>query len=188
MRCPHGEEIRESWFYGLRRFIHQDGGDCELLNGMDVACEKIARAHMVSALKDSWDDYTFRSVYAAYKISPASRFFYLERIVSLKAEDFFEAFKPVVLVLQSEDEAAIQGFYLMELYFAFAGIYERITAVNPAVTQSPLYHFLGKAGGKRVLSQESAATREYGWKLRSRFRPYENQLRLPEDLIFAGGI
>jgi hypothetical protein len=187
MRCPHGEEIRESWFYGLRRFVHPDGGDCELLNRMEVSCEEIAQAYMASALKGPWDDYNLRAVYAAYKISPVSRFFYLERIARLKAGDFPSAFKPVALVLQSEDEAAIQGLYLMELYFAFAGICERISAVNPAVTQSSLYHFLGEVGGKRVLSQESGTTREYGRKLRECFGFYENRLRLPENLVPKGG-
>lgn len=187
MRCPHGEEIRESRLYGLRRFVHPDGGDCELLDRMKVSCEEIARAYMVSALKASWDDYNLRSVYAAYKISPASRFFYLERIVRLKAEDFPAAFKPVALALQSEDEAALQGLYLMELYFAFAGICERISAVNPGVTQSSLYRFLGETGEKRVLSQESGVTREYGRKLRECFGFYENRLRLPENLVPKGG-
>jgi hypothetical protein len=187
MRCPHGERIRENRLYGLRRFVHPDGGDCELLNCMEVSCEEIARAYMASALKGSWDDYNSRSVYAAYKISPASRFFYLEKIVCLKEEDFLAAFKPVALVLQSEDEAAIQGLYLMELYFAFAGIYERISAVNPAVIQSSLYHFLSTEGGKRVLSQENGVTREYGRKLREYFRFYENRLRLPVNLVPKGG-
>jgi hypothetical protein len=187
MRCPHGEEIREIRLYGLRRFIHRDGGNCELLNRMDAACEDIARAHMVSALKGSWDNYNLRAVYSAYKISPASRFFYLDRIVRLDAGDFSAAFKPAALVLQSEDEAAIQGLYLMELYFAFVGICERINEMNPAVTQSALYRFLGETGGRRTLSQESGVTREYGGKLRECFLIYRNRLRLPENLISEGG-
>jgi hypothetical protein len=181
MRCPHGKPAGEHWFFGLRRFIHDDGGDCELLNGINLSCGEIAGAQMESALEGPWNDYAVRTIYSAYQFSPALRFFYLERICSFPADDFFRAFEPAGRALACGGEAALNGLYLLELYFAFTGICERVSAVNEKLVQTPLCRFLGKAGAPRFVSQENAVTRSYAAFLRGHFAAYENRLRLPED-------
>ena len=186
MRCPHGKPAGEQWFFGLRRFIHDDGGDCELLNGINISCGGIALAQMESALAGPWNDYAVRTIYSAYQFSPSLRFFYLERICSFSGDDFFRAFEPVGLVLAGGGEGAFNGLYLLELYFAFTGICERVSAVNEHLTQTSLCRFLGKTGAPRFVNQENAVTRSYAAFLRGQFAAYENRLRLPGDQTNTG--
>jgi hypothetical protein len=67
----------------------------------------------------------------------------------------------------------------MELYYAFCGVTERISAANETVTRSPLYAFLGTMNIPRVIPHENEVTRAYALIMNERFTKFKNSLRIP---------
>ncbi|MDR1472772.1 MAG: hypothetical protein LBS75_09635 [Synergistaceae bacterium] len=180
MNCPHGKKIVPVFQYGVRLFTHENGDICDLCGSLDANCEGIALANMRGALASvSWGEHMSRVAYSSYKVSADARFFWMEGLCSLDAAGFTQKFTPVRMALMSEDEAALSGLYLMELYYAFRGISGRINAANEAVAESPLYIFLGSLGAPRVIPHENEVTRAYALTMNERFARFKNVFRIP---------
>ena len=182
MRCPHGMAATFKNVHGVSLFSHDDGTRCDLLNRLDVHCDELSMAFMRRAMQESLSrDHVLRLAHAAYKASPAIRFAYLEHLARLNAREFAQGFQPVALAMSGDDEAAASGLYLIEVYFAFAGITSRINSVNEELTASAAYRFLGTLGITRVLAQENETTRAHVRLLETGFARYRNSLRIPDE-------
>lgn len=182
MLCPHGREAAPQKILGISLFSHDDGAGCGLLNRLDVHCDELSMAFMKRAMREPLSlDHVLRFAHAAYKSSPAIRFEYLEHLSRQDSTGFAYGFRPVALAMAGEDEAATAGLYLIEIYFAFAGITSRINSVNEQLTATPIHRFLGGAGITRVLARESDATRAHVRLLETGFARYRNSLRVPSE-------
>lgn len=160
MLCPHGRVTALQKILGVSLFAHEDGAGCGLLNRLDdVRCDELSMAFMQRAMREPL--HVLRFAHAAYKASTAIRFAYLENLARQGAGGFAYEFRPVALAMAGEDEAATAGLYLIETFFAFAGITSRINSVNEQLEATPIHRFLGKASVTRVLAQENGATRAH---------------------------
>jgi len=163
----------------MRLYSHDDGASCDLLNGLDVTCESLAAANIYRFLTErAADDRLLRMAYSSYKVSTAIRFGYLKALTEFPASRFEEGFAPVRLALLSEDDFATDGLYLIELYFGFCGLTERLVSVNQEVADSLLYQFLSHIGIDRKTVRESAATRSYARMLSAEYGQYKNAFSL----------
>ncbi len=182
MLCPHGRETALQKIFGVSLFVHDNGAGCGLLNRLDVRCGELSMAFMARAMREPLsDDHVLRFAHAAYKASPSIRFAYLEHLSRQDPDGFARGFGPVALAMAGKDEAATEGLYLIEIYFAFAGITSRINSVNERLTATPIHRFLGGAGVTRVLARENDATRTHVRMLESKFARYRNSLRVPGE-------
>ena len=172
MNCPHGKRIETTDFYGVKLFVHEHGEICPLMNRLDVTCEEIAKSNAARATD-------LRCVYSSYKVSVSTRFIYLDKICAFDTLQFYASLEPIRLALISDDDFATAGLYLMELYYFFHGITERITAANDEITRLSLYRTLGDINVLRVLSQENETTRQYSRLLKSCYSGFENALTIP---------
>jgi len=179
LRCPHGRDITARIHHGLRRYVHEDGTGCALLNGLHTTSELIAAAQLERfATNPVADDHELRCAYASYRASTAVRLAYLTRICALGSAGFEAGFAPIDLALR-EPEVPAWTPLLIELYYAFAGIDARITQLNDEVTASPLFALLTRRGCARVLPYEDATTRDIARALREAHPAMRGALRIP---------
>lgn len=185
MNCPHGKKIHAKNHYGMSLYFHEDGTGCQLLNQLETNCEHLADTYISDFIDDvNIDDirsngHLMRTVYSAYKVSVLTRFHYIEFLNHQSPEAFAKGFDPIYYALISEDDYATSGLYLLELYFAFYGITERITSVNTEVTESALYNFLSESGVQSTV-EESAITRSYAHMLRTQYGSYKDAFTVPK--------
>jgi len=178
MNCTHGKKISADNLYGVTLYFHENGSECPLLNRMDTTCEYLADTYIsefinAANIKDiRGDSHLMRIAYSTYKVSALTRFHYIEFLSSQTPNTFAEGFGPIYYALTSEDDDAINGLYLLELYYAFCGITERITSVNPEVAESALYHFLSGLD-IRTTVVENTITRSYAHMLKTQYAGYQ---------------
>lgn len=184
MNCPHGKKIHVTSHYGVSLYSHEVGGDCRLMNQLDTACDDLADAYITEFIGGhnihdiGSDSHLTRIAYSAYKVSVLSRFRYMEFLSNQSPDAFAKGFDPIYYALISEDDYATNGLYLLELYFAFCGITERISAVNSEVTQSPLYRFLSDRALRSTVV-ETADTRSYAHTLKLECARYKDAFTIP---------
>jgi|GEM_PF-770536 len=177
MNCPHGMNIYPDNHYGVTLYFHENGTKCPLLNSMDTTCEHLADTYISEFITAANIDdinsssHLMRIAYSAYKVSISSRFHYIEFLSRQTPALFAKGFWPIYYSLISEDDYAINGLYLLELYYAFCGITKRITAVNPQVIESALYRFLSGLEIRTTIA-ENAMTRSYAHMLKTQYAYY----------------